>query len=56
MNEVFWIRSLLSYSQHFIFFVTYDWDHLARELHYTKLKRIARDKHFSLLNPFLAYK
>jgi hypothetical protein len=40
------------YSQHFISFVTYQWSHEARVLHYTRLDRLARDKHSSLLVPF----
>ncbi len=35
------------YSQHFIFFVTYEFAQEARALHYTRLERIARDKHSS---------
>jgi len=40
------------YSQHFIFFVTYDRTNKI-VLHYAKLERIARDKHSSLLGQFI---
>ncbi len=44
-----------SYSQHFIFFVTCEWVQQARVLQYTRLERLARDKHSSLLGPFVSY-
>jgi hypothetical protein len=44
------------YSQHFLFFLTYDWPPKARVLHYTRLQRAAIDKYFSLLGPFVSYK
>ncbi len=39
----------LPYSQDFIFYVTYERVQYARVLHYTKLKRLGKDKHSSLL-------
>jgi hypothetical protein len=44
------------FSQRFIFFITYEWYQYARVLNYTKLERLASDKHFSLLGPFISYK
>jgi hypothetical protein len=41
-----------AHSQHFIFFVTYEWVLLARVLHCIRLERLSRDKHISLLGPF----
>jgi hypothetical protein len=41
------------YSQHFIFFVTYEWAQNARVLHLTRLETLIRDKHSSLLGSFL---
>jgi hypothetical protein len=32
----------LYYPQHFIFPVTYEWAHVARVLHYTRLERLVR--------------
>jgi hypothetical protein len=43
------------YSQHFIFFGTYRWVQKAAVLHYTRLERLAGDKHISKLSPFLSY-
>ncbi len=48
-------RAQGAYSQHFIFFVTYHWAQKARVLHYTRLERLARGKHSSLLDPFVSY-
>jgi hypothetical protein len=42
------------YSQHFIFFVTYEWAHHARLLHFNKLEKLVRDMHSSLLDPFVS--
>ncbi len=44
------IRILRSYSQHFIFFVAYEW-----VFHNTWLERLAEDKHSCLLDPFVSY-
>jgi hypothetical protein len=41
--------------KHFILFVTYEWTQLARVLHYTRLERLARGKHFSLLGLLVIY-
>ncbi len=43
------------YSQHFIFFVTYELAIITTVLHYTKLERLAMDKHSSLLGIFVSY-
>ncbi len=37
------------------FFATYKWAQWDRVLHYTRLKRFARDKHSSLSGPFISY-
>ncbi len=44
-----------SYSQHFIFFVTYEWDQYSRLFQYTNLERLANDKSTSLLGPLVNY-
>jgi hypothetical protein len=44
------------YSQHFIFFVTYEWAPKARLLHYTGVERLFRDKNHSLLSSFVSCK
>ncbi len=41
-------------SQYFVFFLTYKWAQNATVLHYTRLKRLARGKHSSLLNLFVS--
>jgi hypothetical protein len=43
------------YSQHFVFFVTYEWTWEARVLQNTTLERLAREKHSSLFRPFVIY-
>ncbi len=40
-------------SQHFIFFVSYKWAQEESVLYYTKLERVARDKHSSWLGQFV---
>jgi hypothetical protein len=50
------VNPLVPYSQHFIFFVTYEWAQQARVFHYIKLERLAKDEHSSLLCPFVSYK
>jgi hypothetical protein len=45
----------MSYSQHFIVFVTYEWSQYARVLHYTKMEMLLRDKYSNLLGPFIRY-
>jgi hypothetical protein len=50
------LRMFWEYSQHFIFIVTYEWAQWVRVLHYTRLKRLAKDKLSSLLDPFVSYK
>ncbi len=42
---------LVSYSQHFILILTYEWVQYARALHYTSL----RVKHSSFLGPAISY-
>jgi hypothetical protein len=44
------------YSQHFIFFVTYEFAQWAWVLHCTRLERLAMDKQSSLLVPLVSYK
>ncbi len=51
--EVLWMRHLKPYSQCFIFFPTYEWAQQASV--FTKMERLARDKHSSLLGPFKRY-
>ncbi len=41
-----------SYSQHFIFFVTYESVQYARVLHNTKLEKLGKYKHSTLLGLF----
>ncbi len=48
--------SSISYSQHFIFFITYEWAQHVEVLHYTRLRKLARDIHSSLLDPFEGHK
>jgi hypothetical protein len=44
------------YSQHFIFFLTYEHFEEARLLYYTRPEKLAIDKQSSLLGPFISYK
>ncbi len=48
-------KNMCTYSQHFIFFVTYEQSQLVRILHYIKLERFASDKRSNLLDLFLRY-
>jgi hypothetical protein len=43
------------YSKNFIFFVNYKWAQYAGVLQYTRVERHAKDKHSSLLGPFVSY-
>ncbi len=43
------------HSQHFFFFAIYKWPEQDRVLHYTRRERLVRDKHSSLLAPFVSY-
>jgi hypothetical protein len=43
------IQFLGAYSQHFIFFATYEWAQLARLLPNTRLERLARTKTLELI-------
>ncbi len=42
-------------SQQIIFFVTYSWAQWVRVLHQTSMERLAKNKHSSLLDPFVSY-
>ncbi len=44
-----------AYSQHFIFFVTFEWAQSDRVLHGIWLWKLACDKHSSLLGKFVSY-
>ncbi len=55
-NDVLWIRTVSFCTQHFIFFVSYEWVQLAWTLNYARLERLARNKQFSLLGTFVSYK
>ncbi len=48
-----WLQG--SYSQQFIFFITFKWAQKARVLQYTMLERLFKEKHSSLLSPFMSY-
>jgi hypothetical protein len=48
------LSDLGPYSQHFIVFVTSEWALKARLLHCTRMARLARDKHFSLLRTLIS--
>jgi hypothetical protein len=54
-NKVLLIQSLGSYSQHFISFITYALDPLARMIKYTRLEMVVRDNLTSLLDQFFSY-
>ncbi len=54
-NEVVQIQFQGPCSQHFIFFLIYEWAQYARVLHHTRLERLASEKHSSLLCPLLSY-
>jgi hypothetical protein len=43
------------YSKNFIFFVTYKLARGTRVLHYSRLEMVVREKHSSLLDPFVSY-
>ncbi len=44
------------YLQQINFFTTYEWAQKARVQHYSRLERLARHIHSSLLGPFVHYK
>jgi hypothetical protein len=52
-NKVLILQPLGSYSQNFIFFITYKWAQLAREFLYTRLEMLPND---CLLGPFVSYR
>ncbi len=54
--KVSWVWPLGLYSQCFIFYLTYELSQKARVLHYARLKRPARTKQFTLLEPLISYK
>jgi hypothetical protein len=54
-NEVLWNALLGLYSQHFLFFVTYELAQQERVLHYSRMEILGKDKHPSLLDPFASY-
>ncbi len=43
------------HSQHFIFFLTYEWAQYARVSYYSRLERLVWDKQSCLLDPFVSY-
>jgi hypothetical protein len=45
----------LLYKQHFLFFVTCEWAKYAKVLYYTRLERVAKEEHLSILSPFVNY-
>ncbi len=49
------IMSQGMYSQHFILFVTYELTQRARVLNYSRLEKLVREKHSSLLEQFVSY-
>ncbi len=46
--KVFWQQLMCLFSQHNIFYVTYEWVHYGRVLQYTKLEVVTSDKDSSL--------
>ncbi len=54
-NEVLWIQTQGLYLQNFIFFVTEERSWWASELHHTPAETLVREKHSSLLSPFVSY-
>ncbi len=54
-QNMFGSLNLGPFSQHFIFFVTFKCDQLARVIHYTGPERFARYKHSSLQVQFVSY-
>jgi hypothetical protein len=53
-NKVLWKRPQWLYLQSLFFFITCKWAQSARVLHYTRLEKLARDKHSSLVDPFVS--
>ncbi len=49
-------EDLVPYSQHSIFFLTYELAQYARLFHNTKLERLTNAKHSNLLGQFISYK
>ncbi len=52
------IKIILSqgpYSQNLPFFLTYKWALYSGVSHYTRLEKLARDEHTSLVYPFVSY-
>jgi hypothetical protein len=43
------------HSQHFIFFVAYEWAQIARVFHYARIQKLAGDKHSCLSGLFISY-
>ncbi len=51
----FILKLLGLYSQHFIFFVTYELAQLVRVLSYSKLEMLVREEHYTLFDSFVSY-
>jgi hypothetical protein len=49
------MRPLGLYSLLYIFFKSYEWTQQAKVSHYTRLEMLERNKHASLLGPFIIY-
>jgi hypothetical protein len=54
--KVSWIWPLSLNLKHFIFLVTDKWVWQAGVLHFTRIERLAKDNHDSLMGPFVSYK
>jgi hypothetical protein len=49
------MQPLALYSQHFTFFITYEWAKYTRVLYCISMERLSCDKHCSFLGPFVSY-
>ncbi len=55
-NKALWKWPQVPDSQHFIFFLTYEYFQKARVLYYNRPEKLASGKHTNLLGPFVTYK
>jgi hypothetical protein len=51
--KVLWQQLMCLFSQHIIFYVTYEWDQYDRVFDYIRLEVLIRDKHSSLSDPIV---
>jgi hypothetical protein len=52
---IFKIVELNNMQEQHLHFMTYEWGILPRVLHYTRLEKLARNKYYTFLGPFVIH-